>query len=52
MNKKALEYLADLSLLFISLVWGSTFIIVKESIEKVDPSLFISYRFLIAFFNY
>ncbi|MBZ4672502.1 MAG: drug/metabolite transporter [Deferribacteraceae bacterium] len=48
MNKKALEYLADLSLLFISLVWGSTFIIVKESIEKVDPSLFISYRFLIA----
>ncbi|UOD34495.1 EamA family transporter [Deferribacteraceae bacterium V6Fe1] len=48
MNKKALEYLADLSLLLIALIWGSTFIIVKESIEKVEPSLFISYRFLIA----
>jgi len=48
MNKKALEYLADLSLLFIALIWGSTFIIVKEIIGKVNPSLFISYRFLIA----
>jgi len=48
MNKKALEYLADLSLLFIALIWGSTFIIVKEIIEKVNPGLFISYRFLIA----
>lgn len=48
MKKKALEYLADLSLLFIALIWGSTFIIVKEIIEKVDPRLFISYRFLIA----
>jgi drug/metabolite transporter (DMT)-like permease len=48
MDKKLLEYVADLSLLFIALIWGSTFIIIKEVVVKIDPLNFISYRFIVA----
>ncbi len=36
---------ADLSLVLIALIWGSTFIIVKKSIVQSSPILFIALRF-------
>lgn len=50
MQKRSIEYLADLLLIFIALIWGSTFIIIKETLEKVDPIVFLSLRFLLAAF--
>ncbi|MEC9491582.1 DMT family transporter [Flexistipes sp.] len=45
---KTWEYFADTSLFFVALLWGSTFIIIKESLESMSPYLFNFYRFLIA----
>lgn len=45
---KTREYFADTSLFFVALLWGSTFIIIKESLENMSPYLFNFYRFLIA----
>ncbi len=39
---------ADLALLLITIIWGSTFTIVKKSLAQVSPILFISLRFWIA----
>lgn len=50
MQNKSIEYLADLLLVFISLIWGSTFIVIKGTLEKVDPVAFLSLRFLLASF--
>jgi len=36
---------ADLSLLLIALIWGSTFIVVKKSLVQCSPILFIALRF-------
>ncbi len=36
---------ADLSLLLITLIWGSTFLIVKKSLAQTSPILFIALRF-------
>ncbi|KAA0258346.1 DMT family transporter [Deferribacter autotrophicus] len=48
MAGKTKEYLADLSLIFISLIWGSTFIIVKEALENIDVFKFLTLRFGLA----
>jgi drug/metabolite transporter (DMT)-like permease len=40
--------LADLALIFTTLIWGSTFTIVKLSLAQVSPILFIALRFWIA----
>ena len=47
MNKPT-EFLADLSLLFIALIWGSTFIIVKQSVENIPVFSFLFMRFALA----
>ena len=39
---------ADLWLLLITFVWGSTFTIVKQSLDQVSPVLFVAIRFWIA----
>ncbi len=36
---------ADLSLLLITVIWGSTFLVVKKSLAQVSPILFIALRF-------
>lgn len=38
---------ADLALLFITFIWGSTFIIVKEGIKEIPPYTFMFIRFCI-----
>ena len=39
---------ADLALVGITLVWGSSFTIVKQSLQQVSPLLFLALRFAIA----
>jgi len=39
---------ADLALLAVTLIWGSTFTIVKKSLAQVSPILFIALRFWVA----
>src|SRR5690606_41387277 len=34
--------------LFISLVWGSTWLVIKDQISDVPPSWSVSYRFIVA----
>jgi drug/metabolite transporter (DMT)-like permease len=40
---------ADSSLLFVALIWGTTFVIVQNAISTMDPFAFNGFRFLIAF---
>ena len=47
MNKPT-EFLADLSLSFIAIIWGSTFIIVKQSVENTPVFSFLFMRFALA----
>ncbi len=50
LNSKLREYGADASLLFISIIWGSTFIITKQAIENVPVFSFLTLRFTVASF--
>lgn len=47
-SQKLKTYLSDAGLLYAALVWGSTFILVKESVLHVDPVVLVGYRFLIS----
>ena len=40
--------LADLGLVYASAIWGSTFIMVKNSLDSLDPVTLVAYRFLLA----
>ncbi|KJR45182.1 Permease of the drug/metabolite transporter (DMT) superfamily [Desulfosporosinus sp. I2] len=42
---------ADFSLLLVTLVWGSTFVIVKWAIEDLPPFPFLAIRFALAFIS-
>jgi len=42
------EYIADFSLITISLIWGSTFIIIKKVVDTFEPITFLFLRFLVA----
>lgn len=44
------KYIAELALFVITIFWGATFVIVKESINDISTMLFISSRFAIAGF--
>jgi drug/metabolite transporter (DMT)-like permease len=39
---------ADLALIFITFVWGSTFTVVKKSLDQASPIFFVALRFWIA----
>jgi drug/metabolite transporter (DMT)-like permease len=39
---------ADLSLMFCSLIWGGTFVVVKNGLEHSSPFVFLAVRFTIA----
>lgn len=45
-RKKTL--LADLGLLYSSAIWGSTFFLVKSSLDSINPVTMVAYRFLLA----
>jgi len=40
--------MASLGLVYCTLVWGSTFFIVKKVLREVDPTVLVAYRFLVA----
>ena len=42
------KYFSEFVLLFITLLWGATFTIVKESLHDINPMLFIALRFSLA----
>ncbi|BDC49172.1 membrane protein [Bryobacterales bacterium F-183] len=39
---------ADLALVFISFVWGATFVVIKRALDDISPILFLAVRFLLA----
>ncbi|MCL4424570.1 MAG: DMT family transporter [Firmicutes bacterium] len=41
--------MADFLLLVVALIWGSTFVIVKEAIVFLPPFIFLAWRFALAF---
>ncbi|PLX71476.1 MAG: hypothetical protein C0602_01325 [Denitrovibrio sp.] len=47
-NSKIIEYIADASIIIIALIWGSTFIVVKQGVETFEPITFLFCRFFIA----
>lgn len=42
------KYFADLGLLYSSIIWGTTFFIVKDTVNYIDPVTLCAYRFLLA----
>jgi len=45
MNKK---WFADLGLLFVAFIWGSTFVVVQDAVQAIPPLSFNGFRFLFA----
>ena len=39
---------ADASLVLVTLVWGSTFVVVKNAIDVIEPLSLVALRFLLA----
>lgn len=39
---------ADLTLGIVALIWGSTFVMVKNALDAVDPFTFVAWRFILA----
>lgn len=50
MKSKKVQLLADLGLIFVTLVWGATFVSVKEATKFIEPYYFLTFRFGIATF--
>lgn len=48
--RKMVSWHADLLLLGVALVWGTTFVLIKNALSGVTPFLFNGLRFLVAFF--
>lgn len=40
--------LADIGLLYSAAIWGSTFFVVKNALDDIDPVMLVAYRFLLA----
>jgi len=47
-SKKYHPALARIGLLYAAAIWGSTFVIVKDALEFIDPLTLLAYRFLIS----
>ncbi len=46
MNQSKLP--AQIGLVFTTLAWGATFVLVKEGLKDANPFIFAFYRFLLA----
>ncbi|MGV8145732.1 MAG: DMT family transporter [Alkaliphilus sp.] len=47
-KEKKYKFRADLSLLLVSIVWGSGFVVTKNALDAFTPYVLLSYRFTIA----
>lgn len=45
LNHEASTGLADASLVLVTLIWGTTFVVVKVAVETTDPVVFVALRF-------
>jgi drug/metabolite transporter (DMT)-like permease len=45
---KASPRFAELALVFVSMLWGATFVLVKNALDDISPTLFLAIRFSIA----
>ncbi|MEE9432089.1 MAG: DMT family transporter [Melioribacteraceae bacterium] len=41
------KYKSEIILIFVTILWGATFVIVKEALQEISPMLFIAVRFII-----
>jgi len=48
MGSRKRQIIADLALVFVTLIWGATFVTVKEAIRHIEPYYFLAIRFGIA----
>jgi drug/metabolite transporter (DMT)-like permease len=42
------SWLAELGLFYCAAIWGSTFFVVKDALDGVDPVVLVGYRFILA----
>lgn len=47
-TSKKKQYLSDISLLFVAIVWGGGFVAVKDTLNTMTPLFLMSYRFVMA----
>ena len=47
-NNKGVKVLASASLLFVTIIWGSAFVVMKNSMDAITPTYLLAYRFTIA----
>ena len=47
-KSKGMKVLASASLLFVTIIWGSAFVVMKNSISAIAPTYILAYRFTIA----
>lgn len=47
-EKQLPQWVADLSLLLVTAIWGTTFVMVKNAIQEVPPMYFLALRFSLA----
>lgn len=48
MNEEKTKRLAKVAVVYASIVWGTTFFIVKDTVSRLDPLAMLTYRFAIA----
>lgn len=48
MNDKTVKLLASAGLLLVTIVWGSAFVVMKNSMDVIKPTYLLAYRFTIA----
>lgn len=48
MNGRTIKLLASAGLLMVTVVWGSAFVVMKNSIDVISPTYILAYRFTIA----
>lgn len=49
LTERLQHFKGDLGLVLVTLIWGTTFIVTKVSIEQVPPLLYLAIRFFLAF---
>ena len=47
MNDKTVKLLASAGLLLVTIVWGSAFVVMKNSMDVIKPTYLLAYRFTI-----
>lgn len=48
MNDKTVKLMASLGLLMVTVIWGSAFVVMKNSMDVIKPTYLLAYRFTIA----